>query len=48
MIAGGWIEINDDARSTAESLQRQMARRLAKLLKKNPDRLTHLDLQNGA
>jgi len=47
MIAGGWIETNADARSTPESLQRHMARRLAQLLKKNPDRLSPLDLQNG-
>ena len=47
MIAGGWIETNDDPRSTPEALQRHMARRLAQLLKKNPDRLMPLELGDG-
>jgi nanoRNase/pAp phosphatase (c-di-AMP/oligoRNAs hydrolase) len=46
MIAGGWIEVNEsDPRATAETLQRHMARRLAQLLKKSPDRLVSLELQ---
>ena len=48
MIAGGWIETNDEPRSTPEALQRHMTRRLAQLLKKNPDRLGPLDLGNGS
>jgi nanoRNase/pAp phosphatase (c-di-AMP/oligoRNAs hydrolase) len=47
MIAGGWIEISNDSRSNFDSLQRHMAKRLAVLLKKNPDRLAPLDLENG-
>ncbi len=48
MIAGGWIEMAKAARSDPQSLQRHVARRLAQLLKKNPEKLAPLKLQNGA
>ena len=47
MIAGGWIEMAQAGRSDPESVKRQVTRRLAQLLKKNPDRLLPLDLENG-
>ena len=47
MIAGGWMETNSDGRAAPENLQRHVARRLAQLLKKNPDRLAPIDLSSG-
>jgi len=40
MTAGGWIGIDDLANGKIESLQTRLAQRLAKMLKKNPDRLS--------
>ncbi len=47
MIAGGWIELNDSSRANPKGVQQHVARRLAHLLKKNPDRLASLDLEDG-
>ena len=42
MIAGGWIPLNGGGASDLENLQNSLAARLAKYLKKNPDRLAPL------
>ena len=41
MSAGGWVEVGD---YSPEGLQRQLGRRLASALRKNPDQLTAVDL----
>ena len=51
--AGGLIAaqcrhpVADLVQAESEALQRHMARRLAQLLKKNPDRLMPLELRTG-
>ena len=42
MIAGGWLALPDP--SQREKLQRDLGRRLAKMLRKNPDRIAPLSL----
>lgn len=42
MMAGGWIPLGDASDLEIESLQNSLAKRLAKYLKKNPDRLAPL------
>jgi nanoRNase/pAp phosphatase (c-di-AMP/oligoRNAs hydrolase) len=42
MMAGGWIPLDPNAASEVESLQNGLAARLAKYLKKNPERLAPL------
>lgn len=42
MMAGGWIPLNQTGSMDAESLQNSLAKRFAKQLKKNPDRLEPL------
>lgn len=44
MIAGGWVKITVGYTANPRSLQDQLGRRLAKLLKKNPDKIAPLDL----
>lgn len=39
MIAGGWMSVEDADKGKIETLQNRLAVRLAKMLKKNPDRL---------
>jgi nanoRNase/pAp phosphatase (c-di-AMP/oligoRNAs hydrolase) len=46
MMAGGWIEL--PSRGEARALQRSLATRLAKALKKNPARLTAIALPSPA
>lgn len=46
MMAGGWIEWEGTRSGTAGGLQRYLAQRLAKILKKNPDRISPLGM-NG-
>jgi nanoRNase/pAp phosphatase (c-di-AMP/oligoRNAs hydrolase) len=49
MIAGGWVGLGDQAGSAASQLHRQLAARLATLLKKSPDRLAPVfDLEEHA
>lgn len=42
MMAGGWIEIKEGRNGHPSAVQQQLARRLAGILKKNPDRLSPL------
>jgi nanoRNase/pAp phosphatase (c-di-AMP/oligoRNAs hydrolase) len=42
MMAGGWFPLGESTNGEVESLQNSLARRLAKYLKKNPDRLAPL------
>ncbi len=44
MMAGGWIEFPDGDRSRARERQQALAERLAKALKKNPQRLVPVEL----
>lgn len=44
MTAGGWVEITVGYAESPRSLQEQLAQRLAKALKKNPDKLLPVDL----
>lgn len=44
MIAGGWVRITVGYAGNPRSLQEQLARRLAKALRKNPDKLARLTL----
>ncbi len=44
MMAGGWVEIPGGDRAQARALQQALAGRLAKALKKNPQRLTRVEL----
>ena len=46
MMAGGWVEIDGTRAKTPRDLQNQLAKRLAKILKKNPDKLLPVEL-NG-
>ena len=43
MIAGGWVGIQGLQNGKIENLQNRLAIRLAKMLKKNPDRLQPID-----
>jgi nanoRNase/pAp phosphatase (c-di-AMP/oligoRNAs hydrolase) len=43
MVAGGWVSLEPPT-GNGEALHRQLARRLAGYLKKNPERLARLDL----
>ena len=43
MVAGGWLRM-DGVRDGGESLHRQLSKRLAGYLKKNPDRLNAIQL----
>lgn len=45
MTAGGWAPITVGYAENPRSLQEQLGRRLAKALRKNPDRLTPLELE---
>ncbi|HVS15811.1 MAG TPA: DHHA1 domain-containing protein [Thermoanaerobaculia bacterium] len=45
MIAGGWLPVAD--RDQASRQQAELGRRLARLLRKKPDRLTELRLRSG-
>lgn len=45
MMAGGWIEWQGSRAGTAEALQRYLAQRLAKILKKNPDRISSIGMK---
>lgn len=47
MTAGGWVAITSGYADDPRALQEQLARRLAKYLKKNPDRLTPVDFSAG-
>jgi len=47
MIAGGWVKITVGYADDPRSLQEQLGRRLAKRLKKNPDKIVPLDLSTG-
>ena len=42
MMAGGWIEFKGTRGGNPEALQQYLATRLASILKKNPDRLSHV------
>ena len=42
MMAGGWMPLGDASEAEIEALQNSLAKRLAKYLKKNPDRLAPL------
>lgn len=42
MMAGGWFPLDESTDGEIENLQNSLARRLAKYLKKNPDRLAPL------
>jgi nanoRNase/pAp phosphatase (c-di-AMP/oligoRNAs hydrolase) len=44
MMAGGWVKITVGYTADPRSLQDQLGRRLAKILKKNPDKISPLDL----
>ncbi len=43
MMAGGWVGLEDGTNGKTEALQNRLATRLAKMLKKNPDRLQPVD-----
>lgn len=45
MTAGGWVKITVGYAANPRSLQLQLAKRLAKALKKNPDKLTPISLK---
>jgi len=47
MMAGGWVKITTGYAENPRSLQDQLARRLAKALRKNPDRLQPIRLKPG-
>lgn len=44
MMAGGWIEWRGTRSGTAHGLQKYLAQRLAKILKKKPDRITPIEM----
>ncbi len=44
MMAGGYITLDNPADNRREALPRQVAKKLAKMLKKNPDRMTPIEL----
>ncbi|MGE5233010.1 MAG: DHH family phosphoesterase [Acidobacteriota bacterium] len=48
MIAGGWVPIEKAPGGDVRALQRQLAARLARALKKNPERIEPLRLEPGA
>lgn len=45
MTAGGWVALEKVPRGDADSLERQLAARLAKYLKKNPQRMAPIEMQ---
>lgn len=45
MMAGGWVDASKTAPADRGRLQRQLGTRLARELKKSPDKMTKLDLQ---
>jgi len=45
MMAGGWVDIEAARAKSPRDLQNQLAKRLAKILKKNPDKLLPVQLQ---
>jgi len=45
MMAGGWVDIDAARAKTPRDLQDQLAKRLAKILKKNPDKLLPVQLR---
>jgi nanoRNase/pAp phosphatase (c-di-AMP/oligoRNAs hydrolase) len=45
MLAGGWVQITPGYADDPRALQEQLARRLARALQKNPDRLQPIALQ---
>lgn len=47
MTAGGWVALEKAPGGDAQSLERQLAARLAKYLKKNPERIVPIELQRG-
>jgi hypothetical protein len=47
MMAGGWVPVAKAPGGDVATLQRQLAARLATLLKKNPDHLEPLDPAQG-
>ena len=46
MMAGGWIDCGNGATDCFAELQNRLARRLAKALKRNPERLTPISLSS--
>jgi nanoRNase/pAp phosphatase (c-di-AMP/oligoRNAs hydrolase) len=48
MLAGGWVAITPGYADDPRALQEQLARRLARALKKNPDRLQPIALERQA
>jgi nanoRNase/pAp phosphatase (c-di-AMP/oligoRNAs hydrolase) len=48
MMAGGWISLDQSRGSSPKDLYRNLLRRLAKALKKNPDKLTPIPLTKPA
>lgn len=47
-MAGGWMTLGESANSQTEALPRQVAVRLAKMLKKNPEKLSPIQLTDIA
>ena len=47
MMAGGWIEWQGTRSPTAEAMQTYLAQKLAKLLKKNPERITSIEMKSA-
>jgi hypothetical protein len=45
-MAGGWMTSGDSANTRPATLPRHVATRLAKMLKKNPDKLMPLRLED--
>lgn len=45
MIAGGWVDIDAARAKSTRDLQEQLGKRLAKILKKNPDKLLAVQLR---
>ena len=43
-VAGGWVKVTVGYAGNPRSLQDQLGRRLAKMLKKNPDKIMSLQL----
>ncbi len=43
MMAGGWMALEDTTNGKVEAVQNKLSARLAKMLKKNPDRLLPID-----
>ncbi|MGH9361508.1 MAG: DHHA1 domain-containing protein, partial [Thermoanaerobaculia bacterium] len=45
MMAGGWVEATKAPNGDVRQLQRQLGQRLARLLRKNPERLVKVELK---